>query len=151
MKNIPKDTNYYHYYNANSHNKIAGDCVVRALCTAMQKTWEEVYTDLCKIGIKYGYMPNDRRVINRYLKSQGWIKLKTPFKDEIKKTKLKAFEFCCNLQSPDVEYVLPITKEQSLKIIANIGSEHMAAIIEGKVNDIWDCTNRCVGNYWVKG
>ena len=30
-------------YNANPKNKKTGDCVIRALCTALEDSWEQVY------------------------------------------------------------------------------------------------------------
>lgn len=36
------------------------------------------------------------------------------------------------------------------KIVANIGSNHCVAIVNGKVHDTWNSTSRCIGNYWEK-
>lgn len=40
----------YEYYNPNPKNKQTGDCVVRALCKALDKSWDEVYILLCVQG-----------------------------------------------------------------------------------------------------
>ena len=37
-----KDTKYVHFHNANPNNKRTGDCVIRALSVAMDKTWDDV-------------------------------------------------------------------------------------------------------------
>lgn len=132
-----QDTSTFHWFNANPHNRLtAGDCVIRALSTAMNKSWEEVYQDLVKIAIKKGYMPNDKKVYEAYLKSKGWIKQKQPRKWD--DTKYTGKEFCEEYGSP------------YQNIIANIGGHHIVAIVNGKVNDTWDSTDRCIGNYWIQ-
>ena len=34
--------------------------------------------------------------------------------------------------------------------VANIGGHHIVCIKDGKVHDIWDSTDGCIGNYWIK-
>ena len=58
-RRIPKDTFYFNYRQENPKNKSTGDCVIRAIASAMQKDWDTVYDDLYKIGKKYKLMPND--------------------------------------------------------------------------------------------
>ena len=36
------------------------------------------------------------------------------------------------------------------RYVANLGGNHTVAIVNGKVNDIWDSTDGCIGNYWTK-
>lgn len=62
------DTDTYHFYNANPHNKFTDDCVIRALSTAMEQSWEDTFNDLCQISLKYGVMPTDTKCFSRYLK-----------------------------------------------------------------------------------
>lgn len=38
-------TNWFAYNNVNPKNKINGDCVIRAIANAMNKTWDEVKYD----------------------------------------------------------------------------------------------------------
>ena len=64
----------------------------------------------------------------------------------IDKTKYTGEEF--------IDYV-KIHHPNSKYIIANIGYHHMTTFGDldnsgVKCIDIWDCTDRCVGNYWVK-
>lgn len=35
------DTSVFHYFNANPKNKFGGDCVVRAITTALGQPWEQ--------------------------------------------------------------------------------------------------------------
>lgn len=127
------DTNTFHFYNANPKNKFTGDCVIRALCTAMNKPYEEVLKELCENSLKTGYSIASTENYDRYLKLQGWIKHKQPKK--INNTKYTGEEFC---------------KTITENCIANIGGNHVVAIINSKVYDTWDSTEFCIGNYWTK-
>lgn len=141
------ETTTFHYYNANPKNKLTGDCVVRALCTAMKKPYEDVYRELLESALKTGYSIASKENYDRYLKENGWIKQKQPRKAD--NTKYTGKEFCkelnCNIMAVGV------------KVIAKIGGHHIVCIKEDdlhglhKVHDIWDSTDGCIGNYWIKG
>lgn len=135
---IYPDTKYFHYYNANPKNRITGDCTFRAVATALGMKWEDVVMDMAKFSVKTGYAINDKKGIERYLASKGWTKCKQPRKWD--NTKYTGKEFCREMQ----------TTKDSRKIIANIGGHHIVAIVGCRINDIWDSTDGCVGNYWVK-
>lgn len=129
------ETSTFHYYNANPKNKIGGDCVVRAICTALNQSWEQTVRELTETGIKYGYVLNDKHAYEKYLEAKGWVKHKQPRKAD--NTKYTGAEFCKKARSYE-------------NYIAHIGGHHIVAIIKGKVNDIWDSTEGCIGNYWTK-
>ena len=131
------DTQYFRYYNANSHNHKTGDCVVRALCTACGITWEQCATELFQIGIKKGYTMLEDKVIEAFLVNNGFVQCKEPRNLDNTKMSVKRW---LDLNSTLVRH----------KIVANVGSYHVVAIIDGKVNDIWDCTNKTMHKYWVK-
>ena len=70
-------------------------------------------------------------------------------------TKFTGKEFCEYLQryldDPGVYGVMDDEGiEISRNIVANIGGNHVVAIKDGKVWDIWNSTRGCIGNYWVK-
>lgn len=127
------DTSTFHYYNANPHNRITGDCWARALCTGLKIPYTQVVMEMAELQCKTGY--DASVLISKYLSSKGWIKCQQPRK--VDNTKYTGKEFC---------------KHYKLKnAIANIGRNHIVAILDGKVNDIWDSTDGCIGNYWIKG
>lgn len=138
-------TETFVYHNENPKGRITGDCTFRAIATATGKSWEEVVMEMAKMSCETGYAINDKKGIERYLKSLGWWKHKQPRKDNGKKFTGK--EFCKWLnKTANVNAV-----------IANIGGHHIVCIKRGgeynkdfKVNDIWDSTGKCVGNYWTK-
>lgn len=147
-RTIPKDTEYFHYYNANPKNIGVGDCVIRALSVAMRKSWEEVYDSLYEIGKKMKRMPNDKKCYQKYLEQNGWVKMKQPRKDD--NTKYTGKEFCMYLSN-----------NYASNIIAHIGCHHVVCFTndiggyenwnnEYKVVDTWNSTNGCIGNYYVR-
>ena len=141
------ETSTFHYYNANPKNRMTGDCVVRALCTAMGKPYEDVYRELLESALKTGYSIASTENFDRYLKANGWIKNKQPRKAD--NTKYTGKEFCKELNAE----IMAVGKS----VIANIGGHHIVCIKEAgehgffKVWDIWDSTYKCIGNYWTKG
>ena len=130
------ETTTFHYYNANPKNKITGDCMIRALCTALEEPYEKVYNELFECSIKSGYMLNDKKNYGKYLESKGWIKHKQPRKSD--NTKYTGKEFCYRARIYE-------------NYIAHIGGHHIVAIVNAKVYDTWDSTQGCVGTYWTKG
>lgn len=147
-RKIPQDTPYFTYANANPKNKKTGDCVIRALAIAMNKSWDDVLTDLYKYAMKYKQMLNDDILYKKYLKDQGWVMLKQPRK--IDNTKYTGFEFCRELQEGTSFNYDDISVDEYDNIIAHIGGHHIIAIIDGKIHDTWNSSNGCIGNIWVK-
>lgn len=136
MKIFESET--YHYYNANPKNRKGSDCVARALCTAMNMKWETVIREMTEVGITKGYEATDTKTIAEYLKLKEWEKQLQPRKGD--NTKYTGAEFCKKLRA----------EGNTKPIIANIGGHHMVAIINNKINDIWNCSHKCIGNYWIQ-
>lgn len=128
------NTKTFMYYNANPKGRITCDCVVRAICTALDKSYNEILKEMFEMAIKTGYEYTDKKCIDKYLQSKGWVKMKQPRKSN--NTKYTGEEFC------------KIFKETC---VANIGGHHIVCIKDGKVYDTWNSTDGCIGNYWVKG
>ena len=151
MKNIPKDTWGFHYHNANPKGKRTGDCVIRAIATATDKSWDKVLDDLVEIAHKYKLSPTDKKCYGKYLESLGWHKQKQPRKDD--NTKFTGEEFCDLLDSPDRDYLLEYHSSIA-RVIAHIGGHHIVCIMEHnggyKIHDIWNSSYGCIGNYWTK-
>lgn len=145
------NTNTFLYYNANPKNKVTTDCVVRALCTGMQKPYNEVVMELAQMQCETGYDDGDVEMIDRYLKKNGWTRCKQPRKED--RTKYTGEEFCSIIQNPlkwKELNSIPKNGFDLRHIIANIGGHHIVAIVDGKVHDIWNSTQGCIGTVWVK-
>lgn len=151
MERYP-DTRYFHFNNVNPRNRITGDCVFRAFTLAMEQPYNETVMEMAELMCKTGYAMNDSKGEREYLKQKGWYKLSQPKKPD--GTKYTGEEFCHVLQrwlpAKETHYcewndgivIAP-------RIIAHIGGHHMVAIIDGVINDIWDSSQGCIGNYWI--
>ena len=107
-------------YNPNPHQRRVGDCVVRAISTAMNMEWEEAYVELADMGLEMGDMPSSNHVWGAYLCGNGFsAKLLPNFCPECYTVKEFAEDH------PHGTYVL------------GTGS-HAVAVINGCYIDAWD-------------
>ena len=130
------NTPVFQYFNANPKKRITTDCVERAVCTGLDIPYNQVVMEMAETHCQTGYDPGSNEGINLYLKTKGWVKHNQPKKENGKKYTGK--EFCKNIAEPGKRY------------IANIGGNHIVAIVNCKVYDIWDSTDCCIGIYWAK-
>lgn len=130
---IPQNTESFTYYNANPKNKHTTDCVIRAICTALDQSYAETLIELADMQLKTGYDFTDAKGFGKYLELKGWIKNKQPRKAN--NTKYTGKEF---------------VKMFKGICVANIGGNHTVCIKDGRVFDIWDSTDGCIGNYWTR-
>ena len=61
-------------HNANPKGSRVGDCVVRAISTALNREWERVYVDLADKGLELGDMPSSNHVWGSYLLDEGFTR-----------------------------------------------------------------------------
>lgn len=119
--------------NVNPLHKRADDCTIRAIATALDKPWEEVYMDVCLEGLKYYDMPSANHVWGSYLKKQGFQRHIIP-------------DTC-----PECYSVKEFARDnpQGVYILALHG--HVVAVIDGDYYDTWDSGDRIPVYYWSKG
>ena len=142
-----KNTSTFTFWNANPKGRITGDCVVRAIATATNIPYNDVVKGMTEVYLKTGYVWNDKKGIEAYMKSIGWVKHQQPRKKD--GTKYTGKEWSEHLYSIFDSH---IEGEKNLhNMVTNIGGHHTTAFIDGRCMDIWDCTNKCVGNYWTEG
>lgn len=144
------DTSTFHYYNANPKNRITGDCLIRAISTAAEIPYNTVVMEMAELQCKTGY--DSYKLIDRYLKSKGWVKHQQPRRED--NTRYTGKEFCEYLHLYSDRSFVPYIEGN---VIANIGSHHIVAFVEEdkhhhtyRCYDIWNSTSGCIGNYWVK-
>lgn len=123
------------FIKSNPHptGKKIGDCVVRAIAIAENKKWINVYEELCKIGARLKDMPNSKPVYEEYLINNGWNKKKMPKHPSGKRMKLCDF---AELMKGKL-------------FIANV-VRHLTVVEDNTLLDSWDCSRKCVGNYFTK-
>lgn len=137
------ETYTFHFHNANPKNRYTTDCVIRAISTALEISYTTVLMEMAELQCKTGYDMSEKKCIDMYLQSKGWIKKWQPRK--LENTKYTGKEFCREVREGTTWGDGDFTR-----IVANIGGNHIVAIMDGKVWDIWDSTDGCIGNYWVK-
>ena len=116
--------------NPNPLGKQANDCVVRAIAIATERSWGDVYADLCRMGRLECDMPSSNAVWGLFLKEQGYRQRLLP--DSCPRcTTIRAF---CD-RFPDGTYIV------------GTGS-HAAAIIDGSLYDSWCSLDEVVSTYW---
>jgi len=106
--------------NLNPQHKRKGDCSVRALAAAEDRSWYEIYDELYHIGREMGDMENSNDVIGQFLKERGYIRYSIP----------NTCPACYTVRDfandhPEGIYVL------------GTGS-HVVAVINGDYYDSWD-------------
>lgn len=123
-------------YNENPKNKKTNDCVIRAIATATNSSWEYIYSKLAEQGIKKGLMINDNRNWIKYLADLGYKKQPMPRRED--RTRYTLEEFATELAKEDKTYIVKI-------------AGHLTVIKNKNLIDTWDCNYKSVGNYWIIG
>lgn len=121
-------------YNANPKNRKTGDCVVRAICTALNISWEETYKGLLETTLTYGYAISCTENFEKYLAKKGYVKQKMPRK--LDNTKYTVQEFADILAKADTTYIINICN-------------HTTVIKNKNLYDTWNCGKKSVLNYWI--
>lgn len=145
------DTEYFHYHNENPKNRITGDCAFRAIAKGLEQDYRTTVMEMAQMMCETGYALNDKKGEDKYLKSKGWGKHYQPKKPD--GTKYTGKEFCRLLE----QYSNPRFGKNTLRgnVIAHIGGHHIVVFVREenrkyRCYDIWDCTEGCIGNFWVK-
>lgn len=142
------ETSTFIWHNENPKGHITGDCTIRAIAGAMGISWYDVLDGLHETEKKHALC--DTSAINKYLESNGWIKQKQPRKEDGTKFTGAQFARWLSINYPNGELG---------NVICSVAN-HMFCIkptyhgdginCRYKVHDVWDSTEKCIGNYWVK-
>lgn len=121
--------------NVNPKGWKTGDCVVRALAKATQKSWDETYQELCDIGLKKKRMPSDSCCSRKYLLDHGFTEMKQ-MKDAYG-NKMSVGELADYYK--DGNYVLVVHTRR-----------HLTCILLGDIIDSWNTSYQTAGYYYIK-
>ncbi len=121
-------------YNNNPKNKKTGDCVIRAIATATNSSWEYVYIKLAELGIRKGLIINDPNNWQKYLEILGYKKQKMPRRSDRTRYTLE-------------EFATEIAEENKIYLVRLAG--HLTVIKNKNLIDTWNCSYKSVGNYWI--
>lgn len=118
--------------NPNPKGAYVGDCVVRALAIALNRSWEDVYLDLCTHGLFLCDMPSSNKVWADYLSSQGFKRYIIPN---------ECIE-CYTIRDFAGEYFKGT-------YIVGTGT-HAVCVRNGNILDAWDSSDETPLYYWKK-
>ena len=116
--------------NINPQGKQVGDCVIRAISTALNQSWEQTYVELAVQGFLMADMPSSDNVWNEYLKSKGLTRHIIP-------------DTC-----PDCYTVKRFADEHPNGAYILFVGKHVVTVTGGNYVDTWDSGNRVPIYYW---
>lgn len=116
--------------NPNPLQKEVPDCVIRAICIALNRGWFEVYDDLCLLGRQECDVPNADHVWGLYLYQSGF----EPFLLPSSCPRCTTVEAFCQMYPTGV-------------YIIGTGS-HAVAVINGDYYDSWDSGQQIPTFFW---
>lgn len=120
----------YVNYNKNPLYKRVGDCTVRAIATALEKSWKEIYIWLCVYGFMYCDLPSANYVWGEYLKSKGFNRF------VVEQDGLYTVNDFCN-DNPQGLFILAL-------------QSHVVCVKNGDYFDTWDSGNEIPIYYWKR-
>ena len=116
--------------NPNPLGKQTSDCVVRAIAIATNRSWRNVYRDLCELGGIECEMPNSNYLWGIYLKDLGFDQFLLP---ESCPRCITIRAFC--EKYPEGTYVIGT-------------GTHAVAVIDGDYFDSWDSGDEGPTYFW---
>lgn len=120
--------------NENPKNKKTTDCVVRALTTATGKDYYEVLKELYELTIKTGYFMNEKRLEDKFLEKNNFVKMKQPKKYDGTKYQIGEIDKLVN--------------KDDVVIVRCAG--HLTIVKGHVLYDLWDCRYKTINNYYIK-
>ena len=121
------------YHNENPINNRVGDCVVRALSTALNQEWEKTYAELCIQGLMFCDLPSSNAVWGAFLRSKGF--------------KRGIISDSC----PDCYTIEDFCKEYPQGVYVIGTGSHAVTAIDGNVYDSRDSTQETPLYYYYIG
>ena len=116
--------------NINPQNKQVGDCVIRAISTALNQDWERTYIELAIQGFMMSDMPSSDSVRNEYLKAKELKRYIVP-------------DTC-----PNCYTVRQFADEHQKGHYLVFVGQHVVAVVDGDYIDTWDSGDRVPIYYW---
>ena len=121
----------FKFFNPNPEGRSVGDCVIRAITKATDKSWDQVYIELCLQGFIFCDLPSANSVWGAYLRRQGFIKYLIP-------------DYC-----PECYTVEDFAKDYNKGTFILGTGEHVVTVVDGDYYDSWD-SGREVPIYYFK-
>ncbi len=116
--------------NPNPVGRETGDCVIRAIAIATNRSWREVYRDLCRIGEVEGDLPIANWIWGMYLRRLGGKQFLLP----------ETCPECITVRAFAERY------PEGTYIIGT--GEHAVAVISGDWYDSWNSGESVPTYFW---
>lgn len=124
----------YIYQNVNPLHNRTGDCVIRAISTALEQPWEKTYAEIVLQGFMMADMPSSNVVWGAYLKKKGYEK--------------KSVSSDC----PDCYTLKDFADEYPSSTYVVALPQHVVCVKGGDYYDTWDSGSEPPLYYWeMKG
>lgn len=120
----------YIHHNPNPNGIYVEDCVVRAIATATERAWDDVYIDLILQGYILKNMPSVNTVWGEYLSSIGFERYPVLDRCPVCYT---IQDFCRD--NPKGTFILAT-------------GSHVVAVIDGDYYDAWDSGHEVPSSVW---
>jgi len=120
----------YIHVNPNPNGMYVEDCVVRAICIATGRSWDDVYLHLCLEGFIMKNMPSVNNVWGTYLKSIGFVQHSLP------------------TDCPNCYTVRDFCSENRNGIYILATGSHVVAAVDGNYCDAWDSGDEVLEGAW---
>ena len=124
---------YWKYYQPNSKDikDEYGDCVIRALTKAFDKTWGRIFADLVPYALEMQCMPNSKPCYEKYILDCGgqWQGVK------VEKGKARPTPNSFAKEYNQGTYILRL-------------AHHLVTVEDGFFYDTWDSGDKAVYGYW---
>ena len=119
-------------YNTNPTGRHVGDCTVRALCKALDLSWEQAYAMLAMQGYIMGDMPSSNSVFGAILKANGFVREAIPN------------------ECPDCYTLEDFANDHPEGTFVVGMSGHVATVLDGTIYDAWHSENEIPIYVWRK-
>ena len=123
----------YIHYNDNPFNLDTGDCVIRAISTALNYNWFMVHDELSFLSRKMADMPSSNRVWKQYLYDKGLQEFQA---QNTCPNCLTVERFCRT--HPKGRYILSTAEYTKARDNLIVTGTHVVAVIDGDYYDTWD-------------
>ena len=119
-------------YNANPTGRQTNDCTIRAIATAMGKSWRGIYSGVTEIGYEMYSMPSDNAIWGTFLRREGFRRYVIP-------------NTC-----PDCYTIRDFCAEHPYGTYLLATGTHLVCVIDGDYYDTWDSGSELPIYYWTK-